>query len=196
MREEDAGTEVGPPGELRPESDRRNMKNELSALCVMLVCALALAFAHSQLASAAATEPRGDGIYGYWKSVDKDTGKTQSVFEVYPAGDKLAGKIVKAFPKPGEEYDPICHECTGNQKDKPKVGLVFLWDFTRAKGKPRKWIDGKLLNPENGKTYGAELEVSEDGQQLTVYGYIRILFKIGGSNVWVRPTAEELKGVQ
>jgi uncharacterized protein (DUF2147 family) len=167
--------------------DSRRCARLLAVVCACIVTIL--------LVAQGALATNAQGVYGYWKSLDKDTGKPQSIFELYADGDKLAGKIVKIFPKPGEKHDPICRECTGRQKDQPKVGLVFLHDFVRVKDKPRKWVDGKLLNPENGKTYGAEVELSEDGSKLNVYGYIRILFKIGGTNVWVRPSAEELQNL-
>ena len=165
-----------------------------SASLLALACILAFsALLSTQTVSADSL--RDEGVYGYWKSIDKDTGKTQSIFKLYEHDGKLAGKIVKVFPKPGEEYDPICHKCDGYRKDKPKIGMVFFWGFVPSKDKPRKWVDGKILNPDNGKTYGSEVTLSEDGKSLSVYGYIRILFKIGGTSVWKRPTSTELKGV-
>lgn len=146
--------------------------------------------------SVSAADTQGDkGVYGYWKSVDKDTGKTQSIFKLYDDKGKLAGKIVKIFPKPGEKHNPICVDCDGERKDKPKIGMVFFWNFTPDKKKPNKWVDGKILNPDDGKVYGSEATLSEDGSKLSVYGYIRILVKIGGTNVWTRPTAEELSSI-
>jgi uncharacterized protein (DUF2147 family) len=148
-----------------------------------------------QSASAADTQAENKGPYGYWKSVDKKTGKTQSIFKLSDEKGKLTGKIVKAFPKPGEKYNPVCSDCEGDRKGKPKIGMVFFWDFVPAKGKARKWVDGKILNPDDGKTYGSEAELSEDGTKLDVYGYIRILIKIGGTSTWLRPTAAELEGI-
>jgi hypothetical protein len=43
--------------------------------------------------------------------------------------------------------------------------------------------------------YDAEAELSADGKSLKVYGYIRIIVKIGGSSVWKRPTAAEIAGI-
>jgi uncharacterized protein (DUF2147 family) len=135
-------------------------------------------------------------VFGYWKSLDKDTGKTQSIFRIWEDKGKLVGKVVKTFPKPnGEKPQELCTECTGNQKDKPVVGLIFLWGLELDKENPRKWVEGKVLNPEDGKTYNAEVELSADAQELTIYGYIKMLVKLGGSNTWKRPSADELKGV-
>jgi uncharacterized protein (DUF2147 family) len=148
------------------------------------------------VSSAQATGTGDKNVYGYWKSLDKDTGKTQSIFRIWEDKGKIVGKVIKTFPKPnGEKAQEICTECPGAQKGKPVVGLIFLWGLELDKENSRKWVDGKVLNPEDGKTYNAELELAQDAKTLTIYGYIKMLVKLGGSNVWQRPTPEELKGV-
>ena len=133
------------------------------------------------------------GVFGYWKNVHEKSGQTQSIFRVWEDKGKLIGKIIKTFPVPGEPAQEKCTECAGSQKDKPVKGLIFFWGFERDKDNPRKWVDGKILNPRDGKTYSCEAELSEDGKTLNVYGYIRIVVKLGGTSVWQRPTAEEMR---
>lgn len=135
-------------------------------------------------------------VLGYWKHVDEDSGKTLSIFKLFEYQGKLVGKIVKTFPKEGKPAQSVCTECAGRQKDKPVVGLIFFWDFVHEEGSTTKWTDGKILNPEDGKTYNAEAELSADGKTLKVFGYIRLLFKVGGTSNWQRPTPAELQGVQ
>ncbi|HMJ51315.1 MAG TPA: DUF2147 domain-containing protein [Polyangiaceae bacterium] len=134
-------------------------------------------------------------VHGYWKHIDEDTGQTQSIFQLFEHKGKLVGRIEKIFPKPGKNAQTVCSECAGAQKNKPLVGLIFVWDFVRDQAAAGKWVDGKILNPADGKIYNAEAELSEDGKTLKVFGYIRILFKIGGSSVWQRLTAAELQGL-
>ena len=134
-------------------------------------------------------------VFGYWKHIDDDSGQTQSIFKLYESQGKLVGRIEKTFSTPKKKAQTICTECTGSQKNKPIVGLVFFWGFVRDKDEPNKWVDGKILNPEDGKVYSAEAELAPDGKSLKVFGYIRVLIKIGGSSVWKRPTAEEIKGL-
>jgi uncharacterized protein (DUF2147 family) len=155
-----------------------------------------LALGSALSVSADGTPAADKNIYGYWKSLDKDTGKTQSIFRIWEDKGKLVGKVVKTFPKPnGDKPQDKCTECSGNQKDKPVVGLIFLWGLGLDQENPRKWVEGKVLNPEDGKVYNAELELSDDAKKLTIYGYIKMLVKLGGSNTWQRPTAEELQGI-
>jgi uncharacterized protein (DUF2147 family) len=134
-------------------------------------------------------------VLGYWKHIDEDTGKTQSIFKLFEYQGKLVGRIVKVFPKPGKKAQSVCSECTGRQHNKPVVGLIFFWDFVPDEDGKGKWVKGQILNPDDGKTYNAEAELSEDGKRLKVFGYIRVLFKIGGSSVWQRPTPDELQGI-
>ena len=134
-------------------------------------------------------------VVGYWKHINEDTGQTQSIFQLFEHKGKLVGRIEKVFPMPGKKAQTICSECSGAQKNKPVVGLIFFWNFVRDEATSGKWVDGKILNPDDGKTYSAEAELSEDGKALKVFGYIRVLIKIGGSAVWQRPTAAELQGL-
>jgi uncharacterized protein (DUF2147 family) len=135
------------------------------------------------------------GVFGYWKNVHEKSGKTQSIFRVWEDKGKLVGKIIKTFDVPGEAAQDKCTECAGAQKDKPVQGLIFFWGFERDKENPRKWVDGKILNPRDGKTYSCEAELSEDGKTLNVYGYIRIVVKVGGTSVWQRPSGDEMRGI-
>jgi uncharacterized protein (DUF2147 family) len=136
------------------------------------------------------------GVFGYWKRLDEDSGKVQSIFRLWEDKGKLVGKIVKIYPKAnGEKPQEVCTECAGAQKDKPVTGLIFMWDFVKEEGNAKKWTDGKVLNPENGKTYNSEVTLSDDGQTLSVYGYIRVVVKLGGSSKWVRATAEDIKSL-
>lgn len=149
----------------------------------------------AQTAGAAGGQSTDKTVFGYWKSVDKETGKTQSIFRLWEDKGKLLGRILKVYPKANGTIQKTCDECPGKTKGKPVEGLIFFWNFVRDDGSNVKWVDGKVLNPEDGRTYNCELELGEDGKTLKVFGYIRLLFKVGGTNVWQRPTAEELKSI-
>jgi uncharacterized protein (DUF2147 family) len=159
----------------------------ISACVVALVSVLAV---HS-------TATADEGAFGYWKATDKETGKTLSIFRVWEDKGKVVGKIVKQFPKPnGDKAQELCTECSGAQKDKPVLGMIFLWGLEKDGENANKWVSGKVLNPEDGKTYNAEITYSPQEKTMTIYGYIKMLVKLGGSNVWKRPTPEEMKGIQ
>jgi uncharacterized protein (DUF2147 family) len=50
--------------------------------------------------------------------------------------------------------DRVCDKCSDDRKDKPIVGLEIIRGAKKAEGKD-VWEGGKILDPENGKTYRA-----------------------------------------
>src|ERR1700752_2860980 len=109
-----------------------------------------------------------DAPVGQWKTIDKKSGAAQSVVAVYDQGGKLFGKIVSLTqPVDAQGKPKICVKCTGDDKDKPIVGLVVIKDLS-ADGD--HWKGGTILDPDDGKVYKAELWV-EDGK-LKVRGYL------------------------
>ena len=167
---------------------------EMQISCLGLLLVAAVLFAPMPRVAAETTPDKG--VFGYWKSLDEDTHKTLSIFRLWEDKGKLVAKIVKMFPKPNGDAPPqSCAKCSGNQKDKPMVGLMLMWGLQPDKENPRKWAEGKVLNPEDGRTYNVEVEVSPDGKSLKVYGYLNLLVKLGGTRVWERPTPKEMEGV-
>ena len=57
------------------------------------------------------------------------------------------------FPKPGEDPNPVCTKCSGDQKNAPSLGLVII------KGMQRNGLiyeNGTILDPRNGQVYQAK----------------------------------------
>lgn len=118
---------------------------------------------------------------GYWKIIDKVSGKPTSIVQIWKTSDQhLMGKIVKVF---AETHDPTrCSACQGLDHDQPVVGLVIL---SGLKNNENQWNNGKILDPDNGKIYSCTLRLTEDGKKLNVHGYIGLpLF--GRSQIWER----------
>jgi uncharacterized protein (DUF2147 family) len=112
-------------------------------------------------------------VAGKWKTVDDRTGQVKSEVEVYQEGGKLYGKIV-ALTEPNDESGKPkrCTKCTGDDKDKPIVGLVIIKGLS-ASGE--RYKDGTITDPEDGKVYKAEVW-TEDGK-LKVRGYLGMFYK-------------------
>ncbi|MCI0471916.1 MAG: DUF2147 domain-containing protein [Candidatus Aminicenantes bacterium] len=124
---------------------------------------------------------------GFWKTVDDETKEVESIVKLWVEKGELKGKIVKIFPKPGEDPDPVCDKCSGKLKNVRVIGMNFMWAFQKAKN---KWINGKIVDPDNGKTYNCQLEITDSGKKMEVFGYIKLIFKIGRSQTWIRHEAE------
>lgn len=127
---------------------------------------------------------------GYWKTIDDKTGEVKSIVKVWNKNGKLKGQILKIFPKEGEDPDPVCDKCKGHLKNKKTLGMVFMWGFYKNGD---KWINGEIVDPENGKQYHCQVFTAKEGKELKVFGYIRIIFKIGRTQTWLRTDESSLK---
>lgn len=118
---------------------------------------------------------------GMWAQIYPD-GRVGGWFLIFENNGVYEGAIAKMFPRPGENPNPICTHCTGDQKNTPSLGLVII------KGMQRDGLvyqNGNILDPRDGNVYQAKMTLSPDGQQLTLRGYLGIeLF--GQNQVWKR----------
>jgi hypothetical protein len=63
-------------------------------------------------------------VLGKWKTVDDITGKEKGIVEIYEKNGKFYGKIVEIFE--AQHKNRKCEKCTGEDKDKPYLGLVII----------------------------------------------------------------------
>ena len=116
---------------------------------------------------------------GRWKTFD--AGNPKGIVEIYQARDgSLAGKVVDVLDLKGGA-NPLCIQCRGAERRKPIIGMVTLHGL-KPDGKGR-WSGGKVLDPENGKTYNSKLELLDGGRKLGMSGCIGFLCR---QQVWVR----------
>ncbi len=119
---------------------------------------------------------------GVWKTIDDVTGKERSIVRIVETNGELTGTVEKIFERPGDDPDHLCDKCKGELKDKPVIGMTILWGLRERGG---VWKGGKILDPDNGKTYGCKMEVAENGKELNVRGFIGISL-LGRTQTWYR----------
>ena len=118
---------------------------------------------------------------GHWMTIDDASGKTKSVVEVYQARDgSFAGRVTEILDLK-EGPNPLCVKCNGSNKNKPIKGMVILWGL-KPDGDER-WSGGRVLDPENGKTYKSRLELLDGGRKLGMSGCVAFFCR---QQVWVR----------
>lgn len=116
---------------------------------------------------------------GKWKTIDEKSGKVVSEVELYEQGGKLFGKIVGLTDPINAQGQPKkCSACTGEDKDKPIVGLVIIKGLSPDKD---RYKGGTILDPDDGKVYKAEVW-QEDGK-LKVRGYLGVFYR---TQTWVK----------
>ncbi|MES2952566.1 MAG: DUF2147 domain-containing protein [Pseudomonadota bacterium] len=118
---------------------------------------------------------------GVWNSVDDKTKELKSEIVITENAGVLSGKISKLLRKDAKQ-DDVCRECSDDRKDKPLIGLEIIRGAKKADGKD-VWEDGKILDPENGKTYALRMTPIENGSKLEVRGSIAFF---GRTQTWVR----------
>jgi uncharacterized protein (DUF2147 family) len=134
------------------------------------------------VAPALAAAPKQPTAAGLWQKVDQ-SGKPEGWFRIVECGDAYVGRIVKMFPKKGENLaDWRCTQCRGDQKNSPVLGLAFIKGLRRN---GLTYDGGSILDPRDGSIYNALLELSPDGKELTVRGYLGIPI-LGQSELWHR----------
>jgi uncharacterized protein (DUF2147 family) len=107
-------------------------------------------------------------IFGKWKTIDDESGVEKSIVEIFEKEGKVYGKIVRIFPAPGDDPDPVCEECDEDDA-RYKKKIIGMEIITGLKHSNDQYSDGEILDPENGKVYRCKLWL--EGTSLKVRGY-------------------------
>ena len=129
------------------------------------ICALTAILIVSLLSLPCQAEPTFTGL---WHIIDSDSSQPEALLSIEKTSDSLTGTILKTFPAPGEDASPRCDACEGALKGKPINGMTILWDLKIAE---KSQLNGKLLDPDSGKTYACRLTQLGDGNELKLRVY-------------------------
>lgn len=107
-------------------------------------------------------------VTGKWRTIDDATGETKSIVEISDRSGIVFGKVIKIFPKPGEDPDPVCDECSPDDARYKKkiIGMEILQNLSKNGS---EYSGGDILDPENGKVY--KCKIWREGGDLKVRGY-------------------------
>ena len=132
------------------------------------------------LAWPAAAQTANLSPVGLWRNIDDTTGQAKAEIRITAnAAGVLTGVIEKPLIKP---VDLRCSLCTDDRKDKPKLGMEVIRGAVKADGKD-SWEGGKILDPDNGKSYTLRLTPADGGNKLDVRGSIG---PFGRTQTWIR----------
>ena len=117
-------------------------------------------------------------VFGTWKTKDDETHEERSHVEIYEAGGKLNGKIVKLLR---ERPDRLCDKCPGDRQNQPVLNMTILVNMLLKDG---MWQAGNILDPEKGKWYDCKIWLKEgDPNTLVVRGYLGPFYR---TQYWLR----------
>ncbi|WP_180682026.1 DUF2147 domain-containing protein [Tepidicella baoligensis] len=118
---------------------------------------------------------------GTWHTIDDKTQEVKSEIVIEERQGQLTGRITKLL-RAGADQNARCTACTDDRKDQPMIGLEIIRGAKQVEGKA-VWEGGRILDPENGKTYSLRLTPVDGGQKLDVRGSIG---PFGRTQTWVR----------
>ena len=139
------------------------------AFCVLCL----VASVHAQQLS-----PKLQNAVGHWQIVNGD-GKPGGKVETYLLNGQLFGRVTQV--RPGRTPRDVCDKCSGEYKNQLILSMVFMRNF-HPNGDD--WVDGTVVDPENGKVYKGKLwVVGKDN--LHMRGFIGFSL-FGRTESWVR----------
>lgn len=118
-------------------------------------------------------------IFGKWHSTNDETGKVDSVIEMYKKDGKAFAKIIQINDP--ERQKAVCDLCTGENKNKPILGLEIL---TGLEKDDDEWSGGEILDPRNGKVYNCYIKLVKPNK-LKIRGFIGVSL-FGKTKYWKR----------
>jgi uncharacterized protein (DUF2147 family) len=134
-------------------------------------------------AAAFAKEPVQPTAAGLWERVDS-SGAPAAWFRILDCSGIYQGRMARIFSSPPGQNpaDWRCTACAGAQRNAPVIGLTFIDGMKRS---GLSYEGGSILDPRTGLVYGARMDLSPDGNQLSVRGYLGIPI-LGHTEVWRR----------
>ncbi|ODV09792.1 MAG: hypothetical protein ABT20_09815 [Rubrivivax sp. SCN 70-15] len=117
---------------------------------------------------------------GLWKTIDDETHQAKSLVRIVDDGGVLSGRIDKLLDP--AKQDAKCEKCSDARKDQPVLGMTILDGVKKHADEPY-WDGGKILDPNNGKTYRVRLTPMDGGKELQVRGYFGPFYR---NQVWQR----------
>src|SRR5512146_735009 len=118
---------------------------------------------------------------GTWSTIDDKTNQPKSWVRITGKDGVISGTVEKIIDP--AKQDTTCDQCASDdpRKGKPVLGMTILTGL--KKEGDNVYGGGRILDPNNGKTYNAKVTVIDGGKKLDMRG--SILF-FGRTQTWLR----------
>ena len=106
---------------------------------------------------------------GIWQTISDQTKQPSSLVKISKANGVLIGEVLQLLPGSQQQESALCFDCPEGFKNKPIIGLHFLWDF--VPDQKSSWKNGKILDPLSGHIYKGTLKLVDQGRKMELRGY-------------------------
>jgi uncharacterized protein (DUF2147 family) len=119
---------------------------------------------------------------GAWTTIDDETKKPKSIVRITERDGVYTGTVEKLLNP--AKADAKCDDCAAGRSAQGQAG-AWHGDSDRPLRKEGEnvYSGGRILDPNNGKTYDAKVTVVDGGKKLEMRG--SVLF-IGRTQTWLR----------
>lgn len=138
---------------------------------------LSLAFVNSHAQEA-------QKIAGIWWNNEKT-----SKIEVKEVKGEYTGTIIYIIPEKYVNGEPEKDNMNPDEKlrTRSRIGIHILSGL-KYNSADKQWINGKIYDPKNGKTYDCYAWFESDNNTLNIKGYVAGIKWLGRSTTWTRTT--------
>ena len=123
-------------------------------------------------------------VFGEWFTED-----SLSKVHIYRDNESLTGKNVKkknpVYPETDKEAGKCKYDRNNPDREKqkrPLIGLKIVWGF---KFDGKNWDEGKIYDPESGKTYNCSIK-KLDNNRLKIRGSLDKWGLLGRTTIWTK----------
>lgn len=133
------------------------------------------------------TNASADDIVGKWKLINDKTGFYEANVVISKNSDStFEGKIDEVYHLPNTKNSKDkCTACTGKLNNHSIIGFPLLTQFVVNPKNSDEYINGFIVDPDNGKRYKGLIRVASNGRKLTITGYIGTSI-LGRTQTWIR----------
>jgi len=123
-------------------------------------------------------------IAGIWWNEEKT-----SKIEVKEEGGQFVGTIIYIIPEKYVNGEPEKDSMNPDAKlrSRSRLGISILSGL-KYNSSEKQWLDGRIYDPKNGKTYDCYAWFEKDNNVLYIKGYVAGIKWLGRSTTWTRTT--------
>lgn len=131
-------------------------------------------------------------IHSYAQDAQKITGiwwnnEKTSKIEIREKGSEFVGTVIHIIPEKYVNGEPEKDNMNPDAKlrSRSRLGIEILSGL-KYNQTDKQWVNGRIYDPKNGKTYDCFAWFDNDANTLNIKGYVAGIKWLGRSTTWTR----------